>query len=82
MTNYQKDQGIVGNFFLLLAEKTDGKKTVSSVVLIVGGTAVMMATPEYREGGIAMLTTGLTGLFVGLTHKFTKRSRASVRDFV
>jgi hypothetical protein len=69
----EKKTGPVDGFFLLLAEKFDGKKTLTGIVLIVGGLATIIFTPDYKEAGASMLAAGIPMLFVGLTHKAMKK---------
>lgn len=77
-----KKENVVGNFFVLLAEKTDGKKTMGSLILLAGGIATMLITPEHDESGISMISAGLVGLIVGVTHKAVKKKGADGRHFV
>ena len=68
--------GPIGNFFLLLAEKSNGFKTISGVVLIVGGLATIFFTPEHREAGYNMIAAGVPMLLIGLTHKAVKKAES------
>lgn len=73
MNDTKQQAGPIDGFFLLLAEKFNGKKTLSGIILIVGGTATMIFTPDYKEAGVSMIAAGIPMLFVGITHKTVKK---------
>lgn len=62
----------VAGIFLLLAEKSDGKKTLAGLFLTVGGLLTYFFTPEFKEEGIAMIASGVPILLTGIVHKFVK----------
>ena len=62
----------VAGIFLMLAEKSDGKKTVAGILLVVGGALTYFFTPEFKDEGIAMIASGLPILLTGLAHKAVK----------
>lgn len=62
----------VAGIFLLLAEKSDGKKTLAGILLTIGGLLTYLFTPEYKEEGIAMIASGIPILITGISHKFVK----------
>ena len=64
--------GPVAGLFLWLAEKTDGRKTMSGALLLIGGFLTVLLTPEYRDGGVALIGAGIQLVIVGLAHKAVK----------
>jgi len=69
-------RGPIDGFFLLLAEKTNGYKTLSGIILVLGGLITIFFTPEYKEAGYNMIVAGIPLLFVGLTHKAVKKQES------
>jgi len=68
-------RGPIDGFFLLLADKFNGYKTLSGIVLVIGGLAAVFFTPDYKESGYNMIAAGVPMLFVGLTHKAVKKTQ-------
>lgn len=68
------NKGPIDGFFLFLADKFNGKKTLTGVVLIVGGLATIVFTPEHKDAGISLLASGIPMLLIGYTHKVVKKS--------
>jgi len=69
-------RGPIDGFFLLIAEKTNGYKTLTGIVLVIGGLATIFFTPDYKEAGYNMIAAGIPLLFVGLTHKAVKKQQS------
>lgn len=67
----------IAGIFLLLAEKSDGKKTLAGVLLVLGGALTYFFTPEFKEEGIAMIASGVPLLLTGLAHKAVKAKDAA-----
>lgn len=65
--------GPLDGFFIYVAEKLNGYKSLSGIVLIAGGAATVIFTPEYKEAGYNMISAGVTLLFVGVAHKSIKK---------
>lgn len=72
----EKKTGPIDGFFLMLAEKSNGYKTLSGIVLIIGGLATIFFTPEYKEAGYNLIAAGVPLLFVGVSHKAIKKSES------
>lgn len=64
-------------FAQYLAKLTDGWKTVSGIIMLVGGLLAFILTPEWKDEGIALAGAGLQLLIVGLVHKGQKISEAT-----
>lgn len=71
--NEQKPSGPLDSFFLFVAKKMDGYKTISGIVLIVGGALTIIFTPEYKEAGYNLIAAGIPILFTGFAHKAIKK---------
>ena len=67
-------RGPIDGAFLFIAEKFDGRKTLTGIMLIIGGATTLVFTPEYKEAAISMIASGLPMLIVGLVHKTIKKS--------
>ena len=70
----------IANFFVFLAEKSDGKKTIAGVLMLAGGIGTVFFTPEYRDEGIALGFAGLQLLIVGVAHKYVKQKNGAQAD--
>ncbi len=68
----KKPTGPIGSIFLLLADKTDGKKTWAGALMVIGGILTMIFTPDYKEEGVSLIASGIPILLVGITHKVVK----------
>ncbi len=73
--NESKSVGPIDGIFLFLAEKTDGKKTISGALLLIGGILTLIFTPNHSEAGMSAITSGILALIVGLTHKAIKKNQ-------
>lgn len=64
--------GPIDGFAIWLAQKFNGTKTVTGVFLIVSGLCTVFFTPDYKEGGLALIVTGFNMFIMGVTHKLLK----------
>lgn len=69
----QQSRGAIAEFFLFVADRTNGRKTVSSIIVLVGGVIVFVFQPEHKEAGIGMIVAGIQGAFFGIAHKYVKK---------
>jgi len=64
-------------FAQYLAKLTDGWKTISGTIMLIGGLLAFVLTPEWKDEGVALAGAGLQLLIVGLVHKASKISEAA-----
>ncbi len=66
--------GPIDGMFLFLADKFNGKKTTTGILMIIGGVATLIFTPDYKDAGFSLIGSGIPMLLVGLTHKAIKKA--------
>lgn len=64
--------GPIDGFAVWLAQKINGTKTVTGLLLVAGGLCTVFLTPEYKETGVGLIIMGLNLFIVGATHKLLK----------
>jgi len=64
-------------FAQYLAKLTNGWKTISGIIMLIGGLLAFILTPEWKDEGVALAVAGLQLLIVGLVHKANKISEAA-----
>jgi len=67
-----EEKSPVAIFFLWLNKFSDGKKTLSGIILIAGGVGTIFLTPDYRDEGVNLVAIGIPLLITGITHKVVK----------